>query len=369
MSNRIKTPDTLRVIRCTIGEEIYGLDMSWVVNIQRIDRLRRVSDKGTGNAGFVGWLAGRNSEIPVFSLAKRLGRSVVSTRHHSLHRIIILPAPAPPTESVNQEEHLWGLMVDQVSQVIEVSSDRFEPLPPLAINPTHNYFEGVIKQGKDLILFLSPEWLHPDTSLYTEGMMAEPHQLEAQLKAQLAGPTSPGQRRASQQLAKGAAPPHQNGTASKMAQAKRHSPGQLLIFSTQPPTTGDRVLAYGLSITQVPEILRPLPVLPIPAAPDYVLGLVNWRDRVVPIVDLDARIGLSAGDTVPSNGSSRLVIARGMGESLVGFPIQPSVRAVRLPIPHRPAREALALDESLVRGIVELEDLTLVIPNIQDMLS
>lgn len=367
MSNQIESADTLRIVRCRVGDEIYGLDMSWVVNIQRVDRLRRVSDKGTGDTGFIGWLSDRQNDIPVFSMAKRLGYTAPSTQNQSLNRIIILPAPVRLPEAEDENENLWALMVDQVSQVIEVTKDRFEPMPTIAVNPQRNYFEGVIKLDESLILFLSPEWLHPDTALYTEGVMEEPYQLEAKLNAQ----TMPAQHSPSEQSQTTPKSPKRNGTAPKTTQAgqEQHSPGQLIVFSTRQPDVNEPIVAYGLSITQIPEILRPLPILPIPAAPDYVLGLVNWRDRVVPVVDLDARMGLRTGGASPTNGHSRLIIARGVDETLVSFPIQPSVRALRLPVPHGPARQMPEIDKTFVRGVVELEDLTLVVPNIQDMLS
>ena len=41
MLNPTRTTDTLRLIRCNIGHETYGLDMSWVRSIQRLDPSNR----------------------------------------------------------------------------------------------------------------------------------------------------------------------------------------------------------------------------------------------------------------------------------------------------------------------------------------
>ena len=54
MSNQIKSTDTLRIVRCSVGPDVYGLDTSWVLSIQRVDRLRHVSAKKANTAGFVG---------------------------------------------------------------------------------------------------------------------------------------------------------------------------------------------------------------------------------------------------------------------------------------------------------------------------
>lgn len=369
MSNRIKSTDILSIVRCNVGHEIYGLDMSWILNIEQTDHLRRVSEKGASNVGFIGWLPGESSDIPVFSLAKRLGRDYILPIDEDLQRIIILPAPVPPGEDRTQEDHLWALLVDQVSQVFEVSGERFEQLPEIAINPKRNYFEGVIKTDDELLLFLSPEWLHPDTLLYVEGIIEKPYSLEAQVNAWINKIEIEQEAYSTKNETTNVKPYQPDQTVTTNGKRLSARLGRLITFSTQKQQANGRPLMYGLSITQVPEILRSLPLTPVPAAPEYVLGLVNWRDRVVPVVDLDARMGLTSSGTTPTYDNSRLIIARGRNETLVSFPIQPSVRALRLPVPHRPVRQMPEIDKNFVRGMVELEDLTLVIPNIQDILS
>lgn len=43
---------------------------------------------------------------------------------------------------------------------------------------------------------------------------------------------------------------------------------------------------YGLPILQVHEVLRPLPIEPVPGAPDIMLGVINLRGQVVTVIDL-----------------------------------------------------------------------------------
>ena len=56
---------------------------------------------------------------------------------------------------------------------------------------------------------------------------------------------------------------------------------------------------YGLPILQVQEIVGVLPVTPVPQAPAYVLGVVNLRGKVIPVVDLRTRFGLPRVDATP----------------------------------------------------------------------
>lgn len=49
---------------------------------------------------------------------------------------------------------------------------------------------------------------------------------------------------------------------------------------------------YAVDIQRVREILRPLPTLPLPHVPMTVVGVVDHRGDVVPIIDLRIRFGL-----------------------------------------------------------------------------
>jgi purine-binding chemotaxis protein CheW len=49
---------------------------------------------------------------------------------------------------------------------------------------------------------------------------------------------------------------------------------------------------YGIDLLQVQEIAGALPITRVPGTPDYVLGLVNLRGQVIPVLDLSAKLGL-----------------------------------------------------------------------------
>lgn len=302
----------------------------------------------------MGWLSADEGAVPVFSLADLLGRP--SKKRNALQRVIVLnpsPSPSPAEESGGETQTdgrgPWALLVDRVSQVIQVPADRIAPLPPIVVNPSAAYFENVLKLDQELVLLLSPQGLHPQPKI--SNPQSPPSPLSS-LSPVLQSPPSP-------------------------LQSKARGRGQIVVFSTAEPQPGEQTLSFGLSISQVPEILSPLPLTPVPAAPDFVLGLVNWRDRPVPVVDLTTRLGLAA---FRPPGQTRLIIARDRGlvpssspgetntGTLVGFPVRPATRLLRLPVAHRLCRLSLPLDQSLTRGIVELENEVLVIPDVRNIL-
>jgi purine-binding chemotaxis protein CheW len=49
---------------------------------------------------------------------------------------------------------------------------------------------------------------------------------------------------------------------------------------------------FALDILRVQEIREWAPVTPVPNCPDYVLGVMNLRGAVVPVIDLRLRLGL-----------------------------------------------------------------------------
>jgi purine-binding chemotaxis protein CheW len=49
---------------------------------------------------------------------------------------------------------------------------------------------------------------------------------------------------------------------------------------------------YGVAIMRVREIIALLDITTLPDVPQYVKGVINLRGRIIPVVDLRARLGL-----------------------------------------------------------------------------
>lgn len=70
-------------------------------------------------------------------------------------------------------------------------------------------------------------------------------------------------------------------------------------------------IAYAAEIGRVREIIRPLPLMPLPDLPTSIVGVADHRGVVMPVVDLRRRFGLG-----PSSDRRRcrwIVVARGKG--------------------------------------------------------
>lgn len=53
---------------------------------------------------------------------------------------------------------------------------------------------------------------------------------------------------------------------------------------------------YGIGILKVKEIIGTMPITPVPQTPKFVKGVVNLRGKVIPVIDLRLRFGISAVD-------------------------------------------------------------------------
>lgn len=109
---------------------------------------------------------------------------------------------------------------------------------------------------------------------------------------------------------------------------------QLVVFAL-----GDE--SFGLDIGSVREIIRWQPVTQVPDASPAVIGVLNLRGSVTPVVCLRRRLGLAVSD--PTNETRILVVDIG---SDVGVVVDSVTEVMRLP--------ATAID-SLVAGAAGVE--------------
>jgi chemotaxis signal transduction protein len=318
MTNQASQIAPLRYIRCTVGADVYVLDMSHVFSIQRSDALRRNPGAGL----LAGWFPFRQQKIPVFDLAVRMGqksRAIASPR-------VVLMNPLPGMEQA------WGLMVDQVSEIVTADAKAVIHLPGLS--PAGSLFHRAINTESELVLLLEPERIVADQK-EGDGTPA------ARISAPQAGP-----------------PAVQPVTTSLRA-------NQLLLFSLS--GSAARV-NFAVSTVQVLEILAPLKLLPVPEAPREILGYVRWREHAIPVIDWIARMRLPG--QVDLRRARLMIVRAGSGlqaEQNFGIFVNPGIRILRLPVKYRRCAASSAVPQELVKGMIEIERQVTVIPDLHQL--
>lgn len=80
-----------------------------------------------------------------------------------------------------------------------------------------------------------------------------------------------------------------NNTIENAAQSSSFAGGKYLSFQLSKEE-------YGIEILKVREIIGMVEVTALPRTPDYVLGVVNLRGRIIPVVDLRRKFGMQPAE-------------------------------------------------------------------------
>ena len=111
---------------------------------------------------------------------------------------------------------------------------------------------------------------------------------------------------------------------------------------------------FCIEITEIREIRRWSPVTPLPFSESAVLGVINLRGAVIPIVDLAAKLGLGA--TEPT--ARHVIIVVALRDRTVGLLVD-AVSEI-LTIKGEAIRKAPSTgageDTKSIRGLVSVED-------------
>jgi chemotaxis signal transduction protein len=120
---------------------------------------------------------------------------------------------------------------------------------------------------------------------------------------------------------------------------------------------------FGLSYTQVVEIVSGIEHTQVPSAASHVLGLIAWRGRPVTVVDAGGLLGFEPLAVRPKG---RLLITHSpLWQAPVAIPIGEEMQTRTLPLVHRSCLPALPLDLSYARGVFEIgRNEVLIVPNL-----
>ena len=134
------------------------------------------------------------------------------------------------------------------------------------------------------------------------------------------------------------------------------------------PASGEwgrrRPVFFLFTLGQVTEVLRPMPLLPVPFAPPGLPGLSLWREQVVPVIELEACLGVTGAGV---GSAERYLAVQSQGR----YGLVRSAPGIRiLPMPEaRPMALPPPLRMKPIRGLFATADALLVIPHLGAILS
>lgn len=112
---------------------------------------------------------------------------------------------------------------------------------------------------------------------------------------------------------------------------------------------------YALLVEQVREVIKLWEITAVPNTPDYVLGVISLRGRVLPVVDLCTRLGLPPG---VRDGRTRIIIVS-IDEEETGLIVDRVTGVIKLPQEDvRPAPDTISqgAGAEFLRGIARKND-------------
>ena len=124
---------------------------------------------------------------------------------------------------------------------------------------------------------------------------------------------------------------------------------------------------FAADIYSVERVLRYQPPTPIPNVPDWVEGVIEYRGRIIPVIDLHLRFGLAA---VPPKAESRILVFS-VGTEWIGAVVD-SVLEVTSPTAEQlspPPPLFRGLSAEFLRGIVRRNDRLIVFLEVTRLLT
>lgn len=129
--------------------------------------------------------------------------------------------------------------------------------------------------------------------------------------------------------------------------------------------------AYAISVERVEEVIEYESPTVVPRSPDYLLGIINVRGRLVPILDLRRRFGLPPAETTVDSRFIVLDLHWG-NETLSLGVLADSVRGV-VDIPDDvmgpPPSIGSASAEAFLRGTARLKDRIVLVMEVDQILT
>ncbi len=229
--------DESQLVTFLLKDEEFGFD---IMSVQEIIRLPKMA-KVPRTPAYVDGIANlRGVVLPVIDMRTRFGMERAQETDRT--RVLVVDIDGVKT----------GLRVDRVKQVTRVMRSEIDPPPAAIRGTTSDYLEGVVKldKGQRIVMALNAA-----------------HVCEIGVPAKTAsanGEASPG------------------AAGSELAGKARNSDAEVQKMVTF--RIGKEEFAFHME--HVREILRVQTPNQVPDVPDYVLGVLTVRGKILPVIDL-----------------------------------------------------------------------------------
>lgn len=117
--------------------------------------------------------------------------------------------------------------------------------------------------------------------------------------------------------------------------------------------------SFGIEVLKIREIIRMQKITPVPHTPCHVLGVINLRGKVIPVVDLRVKFNLNAAE---ASEQTCIVVVQVMtakaGAAMVGLLVDSVEEVMNIDAENiEPAPDfGGAFQSAIIRGIAKIKD-------------
>ncbi len=124
---------------------------------------------------------------------------------------------------------------------------------------------------------------------------------------------------------------------------------------------------FGIDILKVQEIIRLMTITEVPNSPEFVEGVINLRGRVIPVLDLRVKLGMSR---IEHSSSTRIIVVE-INNTTVGFIVDAVSEVLRIPqnITEPPPEIVAGVESEYITAVGKLEDRLLILLDLEKILS
>lgn len=124
---------------------------------------------------------------------------------------------------------------------------------------------------------------------------------------------------------------------------------------------------FGINILQVQEINRMMQITQVPNSPEFVDGVVNLRGRIIPVVDLRARLTMPR---VEHDSRTRIIVVE-LDSSTVGFIVDEVSEVLRIPksITEPPPAMVAGIQSDYITAVAKMEDRLLILLDLEKIFT
>ncbi len=124
---------------------------------------------------------------------------------------------------------------------------------------------------------------------------------------------------------------------------------------------------YGVHILQVQEIIKMAEITKLPNMPDFIEGIINLRDKIIPIMDLRKRFNL---ENMVKGENQKILILK-LQEVQFGILVDNISEVEKIPVSiiEAPPKIVSGVSGNFISGIAKTEKKLLTILDINEILS